>query len=82
VISQYQHIMRGVRATGNVLLTSNSSSPHGFCAKVSDFGLARDMDLVSRVETRTTGTVTHMPPEVLSDGIMSKVSPSACILTE
>ena len=90
---------------GNILLTSGGTqNPHGFCAKVSDFGLARDMDLVSRVETKTTGgpllsaeaepaiklvagfhaslftklpvaagTVTHMPPELLSDGIISKV---------
>ena len=58
---------------GNILLTSSPSNPHGFCAKISDFGLARNLDLVSRVETKTTGTVTHMPPEVLSDGIVSKV---------
>ena len=57
---------------GNVLLTSSQANPHGFCAKISDFGLARNLDLVSRVETKTTGTVTHMPPEVLSDGIISK----------
>ena len=55
-----------------MLLTSCSSNPHGFCAKISDFGLARNLDLVSRVETKTTGTVTHMPPEILSDGIISK----------
>lgn len=58
---------------GNVLLTSCATSAHGFCAKVSDFGLARDMDLTSCVETKTTGTVTHMPPEVLSDGLVTKV---------
>lgn len=55
-----------------MLLTSSQANPHGFCAKISDFGLARNLDLVSRVETKTTGTVTHMPPEVLSDGIISK----------
>lgn len=59
---------------GNILLTSCQTNPHGFCAKISDFGLARNLDLVSRVETKTTGTVTHMPPEVLSDGIISKAS--------
>ena len=58
---------------GNILLTSCPNNPHGFRAKISDFGLARNLDLVSRVETKTTGTVTHMPPEVLSDGIVSKV---------
>ena len=31
------------------------------------------MDIQSRIETKTTGTVNYMPPEVLSDGIVSKV---------
>ena len=65
---------------GNILLTSSPSNPHGFCAKISDFGLARNLDLVSRVETKTTGTVTHMPPEVLSDGIVSKVKSCSSLL--
>ncbi len=30
--------------------------------QVSDFGLAREMELVNRIETATYGTVTHMPP--------------------
>ncbi|BDA44193.1 probable serine/threonine-protein kinase STY13 at C-terminar half [Coccomyxa sp. Obi] len=67
-------IVHGDLSSGNVLLTSCTSNPHGFCAKVSDFGLARDMEVVSRVETKTTGTVTHMPPEVLSHGIISKAA--------
>ena len=90
---------------GNILLTSGqTSNAHGFCAKISDFGLARDM-VMSRIETKTTGakhvpclhvrpfhlmysckgplitmaltatgTVTHMPPELLSEGILSKVT--------
>ena len=66
---------------GNVLLTSSQANPHGFCAKISDFGLARNLDLVSRVETKTTGTVTHMPPEVLSDGIISKAGRTPTQLT-
>jgi serine/threonine protein kinase len=58
---------------GNVLLTSSDSHPHGFSAKVADFGLARNLDVTSKVETRTYGTITHMPLELLRDGIMSKV---------
>ena len=58
---------------GNVLLTSCDSTPHGFRAKVSDFGLARNLNIQSKIETRTYGTITHMPLELLCDGIMSKV---------
>ena len=58
---------------GNVLLTSCNSTPHGFRAKVSDFGLARNLNIQSKIETRTYGTITHMPLELLCDGIMSKV---------
>ena len=58
---------------GNVLLTSCDSAPHGFQAKISDFGLARNLTIQSKIETRTYGTITHMPLELLCDGIMSKV---------
>lgn len=42
--------------------------------QVSDFGLARDLDILSKVETKTTGTVTHMAPEVLAKGVVSKAA--------
>ena len=57
--------MHGDLSGGNILLTSCSQNPHGFTAKVSDFGLARDLDVLSKIQTKTTGTVTHMAPEVL-----------------
>ena len=57
--------MHGDLSGGNILLTSCTANPHGFSAKVSDFGLARDLDVLSKIETKTTGTVTHMAPEVL-----------------
>ena len=56
-----------------MLLTSNQEAPHGFRAKVADFGLARALTAGSRVETRSYGTVTHMPFELLCSGILSKV---------
>ena len=59
-----------------MLLTSCGSTPHGFRAKVSDFGLARNLNIQSKIETRTYGTITHMPLELLCDGIMSKVGPT------
>ena len=59
---------------GNVLLTSSHKSPHGFEAKISDFGLARDIGTATKLETRTYGTITHMAPEVLASDYISKVS--------
>ena len=59
---------------GNVLLTSSNKSPHGFEAKISDFGLARDIGTATKLETRTYGTITHMAPEVLASDYISKVS--------
>jgi serine/threonine protein kinase len=57
-----------------VLLRSTSDSSHGFAAKVADFGLARDFSIISRLETRTYGTMTHMAPEVLASDTLSKAS--------
>ena len=59
---------------GNVLLTSSPDSAHGFVAKIGDLGLSRQMEIQSRIQTQTSGTVTYMAPEVLSDGFVSKVS--------
>ena len=70
VLSNYMSL---VLRAGNVLLTSCDSVPHGFRAKISDFGLARNLSIQSKIETRTYGTITHMPLELLCDGIMSKV---------
>lgn len=41
--------------------------------QVADFGLSRTMDVRSKIKTRTYGTITHMPPETLISGIISKV---------
>ncbi|CAL8470312.1 g9854 [Coccomyxa elongata] len=65
-------VVHGDLTGGNVLLTSSAEQPHGFTAKVADFGLARNLNITSKVETRTYGTITHMPRELLCDGIMSK----------
>ncbi|EIE18366.1 kinase-like protein, partial [Coccomyxa subellipsoidea C-169] len=69
-----QGLVHGDLSSGNVLLASSPDSPHGFSVKISDFGLSRNMDIQSRIETKTTGTVNYMPPEVLSDGIVSKAA--------
>lgn len=66
-------VAHGDLTGGNVLLASNPDSPAGVTAKIADFGLARAVDVQSRIETRTYGTVTHMPPELLVRGIFTKV---------
>jgi hypothetical protein len=53
------------RAAGNVLLAS-ADAPHGFCAKVCDFGLARSMDVASRIDTRTYGAARALPSPLLA----------------
>jgi serine/threonine protein kinase len=52
-----------------------SPDPRGFCAKLSDFGLSRVLPLGSTtITTRTHGTVTHMAPELLLEGRMTRAA--------
>lgn len=73
-ITQHLRLRKEGLHAGNVLLTSSNKSPHGFEAKISDFGLARDIGTATKLETRTYGTITHMAPEVLASDYISKVS--------
>lgn len=60
--------LRVVQAA-NVLLSSAEQDRRGFVAKVSDFGLSRVLGgNKNHIKTQTFGTVTHMPPELLSKG--------------
>jgi len=68
-----RNVVHGDLTGGNILLASHPESPSGVLAKIADFGLARTMDVQSKIETRAYGTVTHMPPELLVKGILSKV---------
>ena len=43
------------------------------CLQVADFGLSRQASS-STVDTDTYGTVTHMPPELLMEGKLSKAA--------
>ena len=72
-LSSMTTVSRQVCCAGNVLLTSCPSAQNSFRAKISDFGLARNLSIQSKIETRTYGTITHMPLELLCDGILSKV---------
>ncbi|GIL48237.1 hypothetical protein Vafri_4913 [Volvox africanus] len=65
-------ILHGDLKAANVLLSSSDMDRRGFVAKVSDFGLSRVLaGNRKEIKTQTFGTVTHMPPELLSKGILS-----------
>ncbi|GFR42473.1 hypothetical protein Agub_g3381 [Astrephomene gubernaculifera] len=71
-------IVHGDLSAWNVMLcTSGSTAPvggRGFVAKIADFGLARHLDIRTKIQTRTYGTLTHMPAETLRDGVISKAT--------
>lgn len=56
---------------GNVLLTSSNANTHGFTARVTDFGLARNLDVKARTSPGRYGTITHMAPETIREGELS-----------
>uniref|UniRef100_A0A383VBH1 Protein kinase domain-containing protein n=1 Tax=Tetradesmus obliquus TaxID=3088 RepID=A0A383VBH1_TETOB len=56
----------------NVLVRSNAAAAAGLTAKLADFGLSRAMKQhQTHRTTKTCGTMSHMPPEVLKEGRMS-----------
>lgn len=67
-------IIHGDLTAANVMLSSSGAAVdignRGFIAKVSDFGLSRDLDVKSKIKTNSYGTVTHMPPELLRSGVL------------
>lgn len=63
------HVCHGDLKCENILLVSDQEDPYGQKAKVADFGLSRAIaEGKSHLSTRTYGTVTHMPPELLLEG--------------
>ncbi|KAI8469751.1 MAG: kinase-like domain-containing protein [Monoraphidium minutum] len=67
-----KNVMHADLKAGNVLLASDPSAPSGAIARVSDFGLSRALGFgQTHQSTRTVGTVTHMPPELLLTGKLS-----------
>eukprot|EP00884_Botryococcus_braunii_P002388 jgi/Botrbrau1/1214/Bobra.0163s0022.1 len=64
-------VIHGDLTGGNVLLTDDPTAAHGWMAKVADFGMAREVNVAACIKTRTYGTVTHMPPELLREGSLS-----------
>ena len=73
---QYLHsqdIVHGDLKGANVLLRSCPSEHRSFMAKVSDFGLSKFMSpYKTHHSTRSHGTITHMPPEMLRSGTLTK----------
>ena len=57
----------------NVLLTKSAADARGFTAMVGDFGLAR-VASEGTMNTNNFGTVSHMPPELLADGTLTKAA--------
>lgn len=65
-----KNIVHGDLSGGNVMLTSCSINPHGFQAKVGDFGLSRDADASAKIAGNVYGTITHMAPEVMLEATL------------
>lgn len=69
-------IVHGDLKPENVLTTSDREGAQcnlGFTCKIGDFGLSRVLNkmLATHVDTFSCGTITHMAPEVLRDGVIS-----------
>ena len=62
-------ILHGDLSCNNILLASASDDQRGFTAKVADFGMARMAEQDEVIQTKAIGTITHMPPELMLDGM-------------
>ena len=71
-------ILHGDLSSNNILLACNNDDQRGFTAKVADFGLARMLGPGDCMQTRAIGTITHMPPELMLEGVLSNLRP--CLL--
>ena len=66
-------VLHGDLKSANVLLKSTTTDPRGFLCKLADFGLSRVLDLdMTHISTKTYGTISYMPAELLSQGKMTK----------
>lgn len=65
-------IIHGDLKSQNVMLTTSQILAKNFVCKVGDFGMSRPLTQIkTHISTFTAGTVSHMPPEVLKDGILT-----------
>ncbi|GMH32644.1 hypothetical protein BSKO_00478 [Bryopsis sp. KO-2023] len=65
------NVVHGDLKCDNVLLQRNHGNMRGFIAKVADFGLSRQLHNATHMSTKSYGTITHMPPELLLNGHLS-----------
>lgn len=73
----YMHergVIHGDLSRANILLMDSEDSPSGFDIKVADFGMARQLDVQSRIDTFSCGTITHTAPELMDEGHLSKAA--------
>ncbi|GAX72582.1 hypothetical protein CEUSTIGMA_g38.t1 [Chlamydomonas eustigma] len=74
VALQFLHtngVVHGDLKAANILLSAQNIDQRGFVAKVADFGFSRFMSSQTHLVTKSLGTVTHQPPELLIAGILS-----------
>jgi len=64
-------IIHGDLKAQNCLLKSDPTDTRGFVCKVGDFGFSRKIEINTHIQTFTCGTVSHQPPELLRDGILT-----------
>jgi len=69
---EYLHSRNTIHSdlTGRNILLASADCPHGFTAKVGDFGIARVTQSGEPLCTNTLGTITHMPPELLLSNVL------------
>ncbi|KAL0043223.1 hypothetical protein WJX82_007959 [Trebouxia sp. C0006] len=68
-------VLHGDLKGANVLLKSTATDSRGFICKLADFGLSCVLDLdMTHISTHTHGTISYMPPEVLSHGKMTRAA--------
>ncbi|KAK9842248.1 hypothetical protein WJX81_002584 [Elliptochloris bilobata] len=67
-------VVHGDLKSANVLLRSTATDARGFTCKLGDFGLSRlvDTGVHTHISTKTYGTVTYMPPEMLSKSRLTR----------
>jgi serine/threonine protein kinase len=71
-----RQVLHGDLKCENVLLAeAPESSQEAVVAKVADFGLSKSLATAqTHLSTQTHGTVTHMAPELLENGKLSRAS--------
>ncbi|GAB4819735.1 hypothetical protein N2152v2_006781 [Parachlorella kessleri] len=69
-----QNIAHGDLKAANVLMKSREDGGKGFTCKIADLGLSRLLDKHNTLLTQTVGTLGYMPPEVMTQGRITKAT--------